>query len=137
MPTEYRILGAISSITANTLTTLYTVPAGKQAVISSILVGSGYSTFSPVPSSVQYGICIRQAGAAQTAAQYIAMNNTFVNPVRPVSPGLPGSSYGGIGTDSGEVAIVAGITLSATDVISVSAAATGITFHCFGSQIVP
>lgn len=134
MPTEYRVLGTIKSITGNTLTTLYTVPAGKQAVISSILIG-GANTLSHATSAVTYGICISQAGATQTAAQYIAMNNSFV--VGSLLPTGSNDSFAPGYSECGVVAIVAGLTLSATDAILVSASTENITFHCFGSQIVP
>lgn len=132
MATEYRVLGALSSVSAKTLTDLYTVPSGKQAVISSLIIGSR----SAGVSGVNYGICIRQGGAAQTAAQYIVMNNTFISSTAPgyVSGSRTGTSYLTIGAP---LALVCGITLSATDVISVSAESIDITFHCFGSQIVP
>jgi len=108
MPTEYRVLGQLLA-TANTLGTLYTVPALKQAVVSTISVCNLAAT------NATFGICIRQAGAAQTASQYIAMGAT-----------APANDT---------IVLTLGITLTATDVVSVSASTSTVSFGCFGSQI--
>lgn len=108
MPTDYRVLGqALPS--ANSLTTLYTVPAAKQAVISTITICNQAAT------NATYGIAIRQAGAAQTANQYIAM--------------------GSAAPANDTVVLTLGISLTATDVVSVSASTATVSFNCFGSQI--
>jgi len=108
MPTEYRVLGQ-SLPSANTLTTLYTVPAAKQAVCSTIAI------CNQAIGAATFGIAIRQAGAAQTASQYIAMGTT-----------IPANDT---------VLLTIGVTLTATDVVSVSASTGTVSFNLFGSQI--
>ena len=108
MPTEYRVLGQ-SIPSANTLTTLYTVPTAKQAVISTI------SVCNQAASNATYGICFRQAGASQTASQYIAMGAT-----------VPAND---------SIVMTLGVALTASDVVSVSASTATVSFGCFGSQI--
>ena len=108
MATDYRVLGQ-SLPSANTLSTLYTVPAAKQAVISTITVCNQAST------EAYFGIAFRQAGATQTASQYVAMGTL-----------LPGNDT---------IVLTLGITLTATDVVSVSANTATVSFGCFGSQI--
>ena len=108
MPTEYRVLGQVIP-SANTLTTLYTVPALKQAVCSTVAVCNQASV------AASFGIAVRQAGAAQTASQYIAMSTT-----------VPANDT---------VLLTIGVTLTATDVVSVSATTATVSFNLFGSQI--
>lgn len=105
---DYRVLGQLLP-SANTLTTLYTVPAAKQAVVSTIAISNQAAV------AANFGIAVRQAGATQTASQYIAMGNT-----------VPANDT---------VLLTIGMTLSATDVISVSATTATVSFNCFGSQI--
>ena len=108
MPTEYRVLGQ-SIPAANTLTTLYTVPTAKQAVCSTVAICNQAAT------AASFGIAVRQAGAAQTTSQYIAMGTT-----------VPANDT---------VLLTIGVTLTATDVISVSASTATVSFNLFGSQI--
>ncbi len=108
MATDYRVLGQ-SLPSANTLSTLYTVPAAKQAVISTITV------CNQAASEAYFGIALRQAGATQTASQYVAMGTQ-----------VPANDT---------IVLTLGITLTATDVVSVSASTATVSFGCFGSQI--
>ena len=108
MPTEYRVLGQ-SIPSANTLTTLYTVPTAKQAVVSTVSICNQAAT------AATFGIAIRQAGATQTASQYIAMGAT-----------APANDT---------IVLTLGLTLTASDVVSVSASTATVSFGCFGSQI--
>lgn len=137
MPAEYRILGQVKGVVSYppgpSFQNLYTVPAGKQAVISSIIIGTsldflmqdgdvsnGYQnpTTNIPPSAALFGIAVRQASATLTGSQYIAMDNTFIVGGQPTI-------------------LKMGLTLSATDVITVSCTNKWMTFHCFGSQITP
>jgi len=106
--TSYSILGQ-QLPSANTLTTLYTVPAATQSVVSTLAVCNQSAL------SATFGIAIRQAGATQTAKQYIAMGN-YAPP-------------------NDTILLTLGMTLSATDVISVSASTATVSFNLFGSQI--
>lgn len=108
MATDFRVLGQTLP-SANTLTTLYTVPASKQAVCSTVVICNQAS------SAASYGICVRPAGAAQTASGYLVMNAS-----------IPAND---------SILMTIGITLTATDVVSVSASTATISFNLFGSQI--
>jgi hypothetical protein len=106
--TVYKVLGQVAP-SATTLTTLYTVPSATQAVLSTLTVANRGST------TATFRIAIRQAGAAIDNKQYI----TYDTPV-------PGS-------DSTMFTI--GMTLAATDVVSVYASNANLSFGVFGSEI--
>ena len=69
MPSTYLILGQ-SAPAAGVLTTLYTTPAATSTVVSSIIA---CNTSVGTPDYIR--ISIAQAGAADTAAQYIYGGN--------------------------------------------------------------
>lgn len=94
---------------ANTLTTAYTTPAGSSAVISTIVVTN------LGPTSTTYRIAIRIAGGAISDEDYIAYDISI--------PTL----------DS--IALTLGITLAATDVVSVMSYSGLVNFNIFGSEI--
>jgi hypothetical protein len=108
MPTNYKVLGQ-SNPSATTATTLYTVPAATQAIVSTITVTNQTSTAGT------YRIAVRVAGAALAANQYIAYDVS-----------LPGNA-----TDT----LTLGVTLGATDVITVYASAATFSFNAFGSEL--
>lgn len=108
MPTNYKVLGQ-SNPAATTLTTLYTVPAATEAVISSIVVANLAAT------SATFRIAVRPNGAAIANAQYIAYDITL------------GAS------DS--TCLTLGVTMDAADVLSVYASSATVTFSAFGSEI--
>jgi glucose-6-phosphate dehydrogenase assembly protein OpcA len=108
MPTVYKVL-AQSAPSATTNTNLYTVPAATSAVVSTVVIANRATTAST------YRIAVRPAGATIANQHYIA----FDVPV--------GAS------DSTTLTI--GITLAATDVITVYASTANLTFSIFGSEI--
>jgi len=108
MPTNYKVLGQ-SNPAATTATTLYTVPASTQAVVSTIVVANLAAT------SATFRIAARVAGAALANSQYIAYD---------VSVGANDST-----------ALTLGVTLGAADVITVYASTVNLTFTAFGSEI--
>ena len=108
MPTTYKVLGQ-SNPAATTLTTLYTAPAATQAVISSIVIANLTS------SAATFRIAVRPAGASIANSQYIAYDIT-------------------VGASDSTV-LTLGITIGATDVISVYASTTTLTFSAYGSEI--
>lgn len=109
MATTYKVLGQISP-SATTATTLYTVPASTSTVVSTIVIANQTAT------AATYRISVRPAGAAQTTAMYLAYD---------VSVGANDST-----------ALTLGVTLATTDVITVYASTTSISFNAFGSEIV-
>jgi glucose-6-phosphate dehydrogenase assembly protein OpcA len=108
MPTTYKVLGQ-SNPSATTATTLYTVPAATQAVVSTITVAN------QAASAATYRIAVRVAGASLAASQYIAYDVS-----------LPANA-----SDT----LTLGITLGATDVITVYASSATMSFAAFGSEI--
>jgi glucose-6-phosphate dehydrogenase assembly protein OpcA len=108
MATTYKVLGQ-SNPSATTLTTLYTVPSATQAVVSSLVIAN------LAASAATFRIAVRPAGASIANSQYIAYDITL------------GAS------DS--TCLTLGITLGATDVISVYGSTATITFSAYGSEI--
>lgn len=108
MPTTYKVLGQLNPA-ATTATTLYTVPAATQTVVSTITVTN------QAASAATYRIAIRVAGAALTASQYIAYDVS-----------LPANS-----SDT----LTIGLTLGATDVITVYSSSATMSFNAYGSEI--
>jgi hypothetical protein len=108
MPTTYKVLGQVAP-SATTLTTLDTVPSATSAVVSTIAVCNRAAT------AATYRIAIRPAGAAISNEHYIAYDSTVA------------------ANDTTMLTI--GITLAATDVISVYASTANLSFNAFGSEI--
>jgi hypothetical protein len=97
MATNYKVLGQ-SNPAATTLTTLYTVPAATQTIISTITVANQAAT------AATYRIAVRVAAASIAAAQYLAYDVS-----------LPANA-----SDT----LTLGVTVDATDIISVYASST-------------
>lgn len=94
---------------AATDTTLYTVPAATQTIVSTIAVcnrGANNTTFR---------IAIRPGGAALANAHYLYYDANI-----------------GAGVT---VAITVGVTLAGGDVVTVRSASGDITFQAFGTEI--
>jgi len=108
MPTAYKVLGQ-SAPAATTATTLYTVPAATQAVCSTISVCNRGAT------SGSYRIAVRPAGTTLANQHYFAFDTS-----------LPAQA-----TD----AISVGMTLAATDVVTVYASNANFSFTLFGSEL--
>lgn len=108
MATAYKVLGQ-SNPSATTATTLYTVPSATSAVVSTIVICNQAAT------AATYRIAVRPAGATLAAVHYVAYD---------VSVGASDST-----------ALTLGITLATTDVITVYASTTTLSFTAFGSEI--
>ena len=109
MATTYKVLGQASITTANTLQTLYTVPAATSTIVSTITVANRAA------SSGTYRIAVRVAGASIANAQYLIYD----------------ASLSANSTDT----MTLGITLAATDVVSVFASTGDFTFNAFGTEL--
>ena len=109
MATTYKVLGQVNPA-ATTATTLYTVPASTQTIVSTLTVTNQTATAGT------YRISVRVAAAADNAKQYIAYDVS-----------LPGNA-----SDT----LTLGVTLGAADVITVYASAATFSFNAFGSEIV-
>jgi glucose-6-phosphate dehydrogenase assembly protein OpcA len=108
MAVNYKVLGQ-SAPSATTDTTLYTVPSATQAVVSTIVVANRAS------STATYRIAVRPAGATLANVHYLA--------------------YDVIVGANDSTTLTLGLTLGATDVITVRASSADLTFSLFGSEI--
>jgi hypothetical protein len=108
MPTTYKVLGQVAP-SATTATTLYTVPSATSAVVSTIVVANRAAT------GATFRIAIRPAGATLANEHYIAYD---------VALGASDSTT-----------LTIGITLAATDVITIYASTANTSFNLFGSEI--
>jgi hypothetical protein len=108
MPTVYKVLGQ-SAPSATTATDLYTVPAATSAVVSTIVVANRTNT------AAAYRIAIRPAEATLANEHYLAYD---------VAVGAGDSTT-----------LTLGITLAATDVITIYASTADLSFNAFGSEI--
>lgn len=108
MATTYKVLGQ-SNPAATTATTLYTVPAATSTIVSTITVCNQAATTGT------YRIAVRIAGATLAASQYLVYD----------------ASLSANSTDT----ITLGITLAATDVVTVYASSANFSFSAFGSEL--
>ena len=108
MANAYKTLGQIADASANNVT-LYTVPASTETVVSTIV------------------ICNREGAA-----------NTFRIAVRPDGATLANEHY--LAYDSSisandTITMTLGITVDATDIVSVGASDANVSFSIFGTEI--
>ena len=108
MATTYKVLGQ-SNPSATTATTLYTCPAATQTVISTITVTNQAGT------SGTYRIAIRPNGATLATEHYIVYDATI--------------------SANSVTAYTLGITIGASDVVTVYASSGDFSFNAFGSEI--
>jgi hypothetical protein len=102
----YRVLGQTIS-TANTLTTLYTVPTAVSAVCSTLVAcNQGVST--------NIRIAIRPAGATIDPKHYVVFD-AYVN-------------------QGDTLWLTVGFTLATTDIVSVLAGTANVSFNLYGSE---
>ena len=107
MATTYKVLGQLNPL-ANTDTTLYTVPGATQSVCSTLTICNQAAT------AATFRVAIRIAGAPLAAPQYIA--------------------YDTIVPANDTVSLTIGLTLSATDIVTVRGSTTTLSFNLFGSE---
>lgn len=108
MATTYKVLGQ-SAPSATTNTDIYTVPAGTQAVISTIGVCNRSQ------GELSFRIAVRPNGTAIANEHYIAYDAKVA------------------GNDS--TFITVGVTADAADVVTVYASSANLSFSVFGSEI--
>ena len=108
MATTYSTLGQ-SNPAATTQTTLYTCPASTQTVVSSLVVCNQGA------SSATYRLAIRKNAATLDASMYIVYDAS-------------------VGANS-TTAYTLGITVDASDLITVYASSATMSFTAFGSEI--
>jgi glucose-6-phosphate dehydrogenase assembly protein OpcA len=108
MATTYKVLGQ-SNPAATTLTTLYTVPSATSTVVSTLMICNQAST------AASFRVAVRPAGASIVAQHYL--------------------SYDTVVPANDSIALTLGMTLATTDVVSVYASTTTMSFSLFGSEI--
>ena len=108
MAETIKVLGQ-SNPSATTLTTLYTVPAATSAVGSSVVV------CNQAAAAGTFRIAVRPAGAGAAAQHYLYYDQS-------------------LDANSTFIATI-GITLATTDVVSVYASASTMSFNLFGSEL--
>ena len=108
MALTYKVLGQVNPVT-ETNTDLYTVPSDTSAVCSTLAVcNQGIST--------TFRVAIRPAGAALTPAHYIVYDSAI--------------------NSNDSMFLTLGVTLAATDVVTVYAGTATVSFSLYGSEIV-
>jgi hypothetical protein len=106
---NYKIL-AQSAPSATTATDIYTVSASTQVVVSTIIITNRDT------SGATYRIALRPNGASLANSHYIAYDTT-------------------VGAND-STALSLGITIDASDVVTVYASSANLTFSVFGAEIV-
>ena len=108
MATTYKVLGQ-SEPAATTAADLYTVPAATSTVVSSI------SICNRTTSAGTFRISVRPAGAAQADQHYLAFDAPIAT--------------------KDTIILTVGLTLAATDVITVFSSNADTAFQAFGSEL--
>jgi hypothetical protein len=108
MATTYKVLGQVNPA-ATTATTLYTVPAATNTVVSTIVI------CNQAAAAATFRIAVRPAGATLAAIHYVAYDVT-------------------VGA-SDSTALTLGLTLAATDVVTVYASTATVSFNAYGSEV--
>lgn len=108
MAISYKVLGQ-SNPSANTNTTLYTVPANTSAVCSTLVI------CNQAASAATFRVAVRPAGATLASQQYISYDSNL--------------------NANDSITLTIGMTLATTDVITVSANTTTVSFNLFGSEL--
>lgn len=108
MPSAYKSLGQ-SNPSATTATTLYTVPSATSAVASTLVVCNQGA------ASATYRIAVRPAGATLAAQHYVVYDSSL--------------------TANDSAFLTLGLTLAATDVVTVYASSASLSFSLYGSEI--
>ena len=111
MARNYTILGQ-KNPTANVLTTLYTVPAGNSAIISSITIAN---LDENAANGAAFRIAANNSGVAVANANYLSYG---VN--------VPGRDA---------ITLTLGITLNAGSIVSVNANSSLLAFAAFGTEV--
>lgn len=108
MPTVYKILGQLLS-TANTQSTVYTVPVGNSTVVSTIMVCNQNTT------NTTYRLAIQPASGNAASNSFIIYDATV------------------LGKDT--AALTLGLTLAQNNIISANCSLANVSINIFGSEI--
>ena len=108
MAETIKVLGQVIS-TAGTDVNLYTVPAARSAVVSTIMVCNRANT------DLTFRMAVRPAGAAIGNVHYLYYDSRLAS--------------------KATLAVTIGMTLATTDVITVNGSGAGLTFTAFGTEV--
>lgn len=108
MALAYKVLGQVNP-TANTLTTVYTVPSSNSTIVSTLVICNLANT------AASFSLAVQPAGAS-------IVNKHYINYQTPLPP-----------NDS--ITLTIGMTLGNTDVISANVSTSTISISLFGSEI--
>jgi glucose-6-phosphate dehydrogenase assembly protein OpcA len=108
MATTYKVLGT-SNPAAATATSLYTVPAATSTIVSTINI------CNQAAANAAFRLAVRPAGATLANNHYLA--------------------YDTVVPSNDSIALTLGITLATTDVVTVYANSTTVSFLAFGTEI--
>jgi hypothetical protein len=108
MAITYKVLGQ-SNPAANTNIDLYTVPANTSSVCSTMVI------CNQAASAATFRIAVRPAGASISTPQYISYDTNL--------------------NANDSITMTIGITLATTDVVTVRANTTTVSFNLFGSEL--
>jgi len=108
MANAYKVLGQ-SNPSATTATTLYTVPAATETVVSSITICEQSG------ATATFRIAVRPNGATLAAEHYIV--------------------YDAAVSANDTIILTVGLTLDAADVVTVYASSANLSFAAFGSEV--
>jgi hypothetical protein len=111
MARAYKILGQRNP-TANVLSTLYTVPSGNSAIISTITVANLDESST---NGASFRVAANASGSAVANANYLAY-----------SVNVPGKDT---------VTLTLGVTLNAGSIVSVNANSSLLAFSAFGTEV--
>ena len=108
MATRYKVLGQAAP-SATTATTLYTVPSGKDVIISTLVIANRAG------AAASYRIAVRPNAATLADEHYLAYD---------VAVGALDSTT-----------LTLGITLSVGDIVTIYASTANLSFSAFGSEV--
>ena len=108
MAMSYKVLGQVVP-SAKTATTLYTVPSGTQTVVSTLVIANLTSTLAT------YRVAVRPGGESLANKHYIAYDVAV--------------------SASDSTTLTLGLTLAATDVITVYSSTNTVAFNLSGMEI--
>lgn len=108
MATAYKILGQTGDASANDVT-LYTVPASTEAIVSTIVVCNREAADNT------FRIAVKADGGSVANEDYLAYDTTV--------------------SANDTITLTLGITMDASDIISVGASDANVSFSAFGSEI--
>jgi len=108
MATAYKILGQTGDASANDVT-LYTVPASTETIVSTIVICNREAAVNT------FRIAVKEDGGAVANEDYLAYDTSIAA--------------------NDTITLTLGITINASDVISVGASDANVSFSVFGSEI--